>query len=85
LPNFSFDEAWLHYYHDTLRRRYGVGAVVAVHDGAVIDWGDNVELVRAARRPHSASRFSSVRSQAIRTPRITLQSMRNLSAIKQRG
>jgi hypothetical protein len=47
LPDFRVDEAWLRYYREDLSRRYGPGTVVAVYDGAVIDWGDDIEHVRS--------------------------------------
>jgi hypothetical protein len=37
-------EAWL--IRGDLRRIYGAGTFVAVYDNAVIDWGDDRDLVR---------------------------------------
>jgi hypothetical protein len=42
----SFDELWVSRHRERLQRQYGAGTVVAVYEGAVIDWGDDEDAVR---------------------------------------
>jgi hypothetical protein len=43
---FSSERRWMAYYGDELRRHYGIGAVVAIFEEAVVDFGETAEDVR---------------------------------------
>jgi hypothetical protein len=80
---FSSEGRWMAYYGDELRRHYGIGAVVAIFEEAVVDFGETAEDVRD-RVESELGESVFVAAVPETSPEVTLREMPNTGSAYRR-